>query len=188
MKKRILAAMSSVMVIMSGCQNAVPDENKTEDFSTEDMNQRLLSAAAQLPHSSTLYFNEGIEITGLGVTFDGRPTSFDGCWLQDAYMQCLFAGKSETELTDIQRETYNGLFALNNDYFYVQPPTIETAVYVKYRTMLITEGVCKLRDKAIRGEISVDEFFSEYKSIKNEGLSEVIEECDKSAASGGNKQ
>lgn len=65
---------------------------------------------------------------------------FGGYWLQDAYMQCLFAGKSETELTDIQRETYNGLFVVNNDYFYVQPPTIETPAYVKYRTALITEG------------------------------------------------
>ncbi|MGN1088762.1 MAG: hypothetical protein ACI4Q6_00045, partial [Huintestinicola sp.] len=96
---------------------------------------------------------------------------FGGYWLQDAYMQCLFAGKSETELTDIQKETYNGLFALNNDYFYVQPPTIETSAYVKHRPMLITEGVCKLRDKAVRGEISIDEFFSEYELLKNEGLS-----------------
>lgn len=113
---------------------------------------------------------------------------FGGCWLQDAYMQCLFAGKSETELTDIQKETYKGLFTLNNDYFYVQPPTIETPAYVKHRTVFITEGVCRLRDKAVRGEISVDEFFEEYELLKKEGLSEVIEECEtryRSAVSGG---
>lgn len=88
--------------------------------------------------------------------------------IKDAYMQCLFAGKTETELTDIRKETYKGLFTLNNDYFYVQPPTIETSSYVKHRTVLITEGVCKLRDKAIRGEITVDEFFAGYDQLKNE--------------------
>lgn len=113
---------------------------------------------------------------------------FGGYWLQDAYMQCLFAGKSEADLTDIQKETYNGLFTINNDFFYVQPPTIETAAYVKHRPVLITEGVCAIRNKAVRGEITVDEFFSGYEKLKDEGLSEVIEECDmryKSAVSGG---
>ncbi|MGN0575263.1 MAG: hypothetical protein ACI4J2_04450 [Ruminococcus sp.] len=31
---------------------------------------------------------------------------FGGYWLQDAYMQCLFAGKTEKDLTDIQKEMY----------------------------------------------------------------------------------
>ncbi len=113
---------------------------------------------------------------------------FGGYWLQDAYMQCLFAGKDESALNDIQKETYNGLFEVNNDYFYVQPPTAETSAYVKHRTVLITEGVCKLRDKAVKGEISIDEFFSEYELLKENGLSEVIGECavrSNSSVSGG---
>ena len=103
---------------------------------------------------------------------------FGGYWLNDAYMQCLFAGQEKDTLTDIQRENYNGLFVVNNDYYYTQPPTIETESYVKYRTSLITEGVCKLRDKAIRGEISLDEFRAGYEQLKEEGIGKIIEEAD----------
>ena len=63
---------------------------------------------------------------------------FGGYWLQDSYMQCLFAGETRENLTDIQRETYNGLFVVNNEFFYTQPLTMETESYVKYRTSLIT--------------------------------------------------
>lgn len=103
---------------------------------------------------------------------------FGGYWLNDAYMQCLFAGQEKDTLTDIQRENYNGLFVVNNDYYYTQPPTIETESYVKYRTSLITEGVCKLRDKAIRGDISLDEFRAGYEQLKEEGIGKIIEEAD----------
>lgn len=99
---------------------------------------------------------------------------FGGYWLQDAYMQCLFAGKNDQELTDIQAETYSGLFTVNNGFFYVQPLTLETESYVKYRTSLITDGVCKLRDQAIRGEISQEEFWSGYEGLKSKGLAQVI--------------
>ena len=99
---------------------------------------------------------------------------FGGYWLQDAYMQCLFAGKTEQDLTDIQKETFHGLFTVNNGLFYVQPPTLETKSYVQYRTSLITDGVCKLRDQAIRGEISQEEFWSGYETLKSKGLAQVI--------------
>lgn len=140
-------------------------------------------------------YNYGIEGVSYTVT-DGQPVlnrelvangfadyravginyePFGGYWLQDAYMQCLFAGEKSENLNDIQKETYNGLFVLNNDYFYVQPVTIETPCYVKYRPTLITDGVCKLRDKAIRGEITVEQFFAEYNKLKGKGISEIIE-------------
>lgn len=140
-------------------------------------------------------YNYGIEGVSYTVT-DGQPVlnrelvangfadyravginyePFGGYWLQDAYMQCLFAGEKSENLNDIQKETYNGLFVLNNDYFYVQPVTIETPCYVKYRPTLITDGVCKLRDKAIRGEITVEQFFAEYNKLKEKGISEIIE-------------
>lgn len=84
------------------------------------------------------------------------------------------AGEEREKLTDVQLETYNGLFTVNNDFFYTQPLTIETESYVKYRTSLITEGVCKLRDQAIRGEISPEEFWSGYALLKEKGLGLVI--------------
>ena len=103
---------------------------------------------------------------------------FGGFWLQDAYMQCLFTGKTADALTDIQAETYAGLFTVNSDFFYVQPPTLETASYVKYRTSLITDGVCALRDQAIRGEITQEAFWEGYRQLRSRGLEEVISEAD----------
>ena len=108
----------------------------------------------------------------VGMNFE----PFGGYWMQDAYMQCLFSGKTEEDLTDIQTEAYKGLFVINNDFFYTQPVTIETKNYVKYRTSLITEGICKLRDQAIRGEISLDEFLIGYEQLKEKGLDKVIED------------
>ncbi|MGN1338997.1 MAG: hypothetical protein ACI4WS_01775 [Oscillospiraceae bacterium] len=134
-----------------------------------------------------LVANGFTDYRAVGINYE----SFGGCWLQDAYMQCLFAGKTAEELTDIQSENYNGLFVINNDYFYTQPTTLETPCYVKYRTTLITDGICRLRDRAIKGEITTDEFWAGYKSYKEDGLSEVIECGNKlyqSLISGGDAQ
>ena len=121
-----------------------------------------------------LVANGFADYRAVGINYE----PFGGCWLQDAYMQCLFAGQTEDKLTDVQRQTYNGLFTVNNDYFYTQPMTIETPEYVKYRTALITEGVCRLRDQAIRGEISVEEFWQGYGRLKDKGLAQVIAQAD----------
>ncbi|MDO4494086.1 MAG: hypothetical protein Q4C53_09405 [Clostridia bacterium] len=100
---------------------------------------------------------------------------FGGLWLSDAYMQCLFAGKPAEELAAPQREMYRGLFEVNEPHYYTQPVTHESEEYVARRTALITEGVCKLRDAAIRGEIAVDGFFEGYEALKAKGLTAVME-------------
>ncbi len=121
-----------------------------------------------------LIANGFADYRAVGINYE----PFGGYWLQDAYMQCLFAGKTIEDLTDVQYETYNGLFVRNNAFFYAQPLTIETESYVKYRAPLITEGVCKLRDQAIRGEISLEEFWSGYETLKERGLADVIADAD----------
>lgn len=78
-EKTIFAAALAVLCL-SGCSKSGTDEDAVDSFSVEDMNRKLLSAAGELPHSDTLYFKDGIEITGLGMTYDGRPTEFDGCY------------------------------------------------------------------------------------------------------------
>lgn len=121
-----------------------------------------------------LVANGFADYRAVGINYE----PFGGCWLQDAYMQCLFAGQSPENLTDIQKETYSGLFTVNEGLFYVQPPTLETAGYVRYRTSLITEGVCVLRDQAIRGEISQESFWQQYRQLKQAGLAQVIAQGD----------
>ena len=117
-----------------------------------------------------LVANGFADYRAVGINYE----PFGGCWLQDAYMQCLFAGKARDELTDAQKEVYNGLFTINNAFFYTQPLTIETQSYVQYRTSLITQGVCRLRDQAIRGEITQEDFWSGYAQLKEKGLDQVI--------------
>lgn len=98
---------------------------------------------------------------------------FGGYWLEDSYMQCLFSGNTFESLTDVQTEIYNGLFTINNDFYYSQPKTIETKSYVKYRASLITSGICKYRDQTIRCEITTDEFWKNYNELKKQGLDEI---------------
>ena len=79
-------------------------------------------------------------------------------------------------MDELTEEFYKGIGVVNNGYFYPYPMTYETPAYTQYRTALITEGVCKLRNRAIKGEISVEEFFSEYEELKQRGLQQVIDE------------
>ena len=80
MKKRYLAMALTVGMLLGGCQSNQPAEHPEASFSAAQMNQALLTASESLPQSSLLYFEDGLEITGLGVTYDGRPTVFDGCY------------------------------------------------------------------------------------------------------------
>ena len=120
-----------------------------------------------------LVANSFSDYRAIGCNFE----PFGGLWLEDAFMQCLFSGKTKEELDEITAESFKGLFEVNDDYFYTQPVTIETKAYVKYRSNLITSGVCPLRNQAIRGEITIDEFREQYEQLKKEGLDEVIEQA-----------
>ena len=76
--KKIFIALSLffVVVCFAGCAESKQKEEKKE-YSVEQINQDLLDAASQLEKSEQLYFDNGLEISGLGVTYDGRPTEFD---------------------------------------------------------------------------------------------------------------
>ena len=80
MKKGLLSVILAAGILLSGCGAAQPRETASPAFSPEQMNQALLDASANLPKSSVLHFDGGLEITGLGVIYDGRPTAFDGCY------------------------------------------------------------------------------------------------------------
>ena len=67
--------------ILTGCSDTVQKETESStEYSVEQMKQNLLDAARQMEPSDNLYFEEGLEITGLGVTYDDRPITFDGCY------------------------------------------------------------------------------------------------------------
>lgn len=123
------------------------------------------------------------ELTANGFT-DYRAAgcnigSFGGLWQEGAFTQCLFEGRSETEMDDLTEQFYRGISVVNTPYFYTMPKTWQTPAYTRYRAALITEGVCQLRNQAIRGEISIDQFFTRYERLKQRGLQAVIEEAAK---------
>jgi putative aldouronate transport system substrate-binding protein len=108
----------------------------------------------------------------LGMEFE----PFGGKWLTDAFMQCLFAGKTVADLDDAAASFYSGLAIVNVGYYYPMPKTIETEAYVEFRAEMLTTGVSVLRDQCIAGQITVDEFFAKYEELKPLGLQDIIDQ------------
>lgn len=101
-----------------------------------------------------------------------------GNWQNDAFMQCVFSGKTVDELTIPRKSFYDGLneHGVNDGKYYAMPPTLETEAYVEYRAELITSGVCALRDQCVAGQLSVDDFFTKYEELKGRGLQDILDE------------
>lgn len=106
---------------------------------------------------------------------------FGGLWQESAFMQCLFEGKSVDEMDDMTREFYKGISVVNNGCFYALPKTYETPAYTQYRSVLITQGVCRLRNQTIRGELSVEAFLEAYGALKQQGLQSIIDQASEAA-------
>ena len=79
-KRRFAMLLALTAALLGGCASGPVEKNAQEAFQVEKMNQQLLVAAKELPQSAMLHFENGLEITGLGVTYDNRPTEFDGCY------------------------------------------------------------------------------------------------------------
>lgn len=110
----------------------------------------------------------------LGMEFE----PIGGNWQNDAFMQCVFSGKTVDELTVPRKSFYDGLNenGVNAGKYYSMPPTLETEAYVEYRAELITSGVCALRDQCVAGQLSVDDFFAKYEELKGRGLQDIIDQ------------
>ena len=95
----IYTGIICMAAFLSGCGNNGQTENgKTEskdlttepsasEYFRENMRQNLLEAVGKLDTSEELYFEDGLEITGLGVTYNDRPVTFDGCYYWPAIEQ-----------------------------------------------------------------------------------------------------
>ena len=101
---------------------------------------------------------------------------FGGKWLTDAFTQCLFGGKTVNDLDDASQSFYNGLAVVNNGFYYPMPQTLATPAWTEYSGEVIVAGVCVLRDQAIAGQISVDEFFKQYEALKPAGIQAILDE------------
>ena len=144
------------------------DEGKMlYNYGIEGVSYDMVDGTAVL--KPVMVANGFVDYRSLGCEFE----PFGGEWETNAFMQCLFAGMTLEELDDASASFYNGLAVVNNDYFYAMPQTLDTEAYVEYRAELITTGVCVLRDQTIAGQMTVDDFFTQYESLKAQGLQEV---------------
>lgn len=98
-------------------------------------------------------------------------------WRGDAYVQVFTKGMSEEEMDHVAREFSKGAVYNENEY-YGQAPVITFTgeAYVEYYADL-SEQVKSLEAQAIAGNISIDEFFTQYESLKGQGLQEIIDEA-----------
>lgn len=150
--------------------NFSDEGNKLYNYGIEGVSYDLVDGEAVL--KPVMVANGFVDYRLIGCQYE----PFGGAWQTNAFMQCLFAGKTTDDLDDASASFYNGLAIVNDGHFYAMPQTLETEAYVEYRAELITTGVCVLRDQAVAGQLTVDEFFTKYEALKAQGLQDVIDE------------
>lgn len=148
-----------------------PEGNALYNYGIEGVSYDVVDGAIAL--KPEMISNGFVDYRQSGCEFE----PFGNVWQTSAFLQCLFAGQPMDALDDGSAQFYNGLNdqGANVGKYYSMPKTIETAEYTEYRAEMITTGVCVLRDQAVAGQISVDEFFAQYETLKTRGLQEVID-------------
>lgn len=101
------------------------------------------------------------------------PSTIPFCFTEDLYMQILTNGLAYEELEDSGQSFMDGM-TINEPYYYSEPPLIETESYVDCFDLL--EQQIALRDRYIMGQLSKEEYLSEYQKLKDAGLLKMIED------------
>jgi putative aldouronate transport system substrate-binding protein len=143
--------------------------NNLYNFGIEGVSYDMVDGEAHL--KPEMVANGFVDYRQSGCEFE----PFGNEWQTAAFMQCLFAGQPMDNLDDASASFYAGLAVVNNGKFYSMPQTLATPEYTEYRAELITTGVCVLRDQAVVGQLSVEDFFAQYETLKTRGLQEVID-------------
>lgn len=101
------------------------------------------------------------------------PSPIPFCFTSDVYMQILLGGTSYEQLEPSGQSFVDGL-TINDPYYYKEPPLIKTDAYVEHFDLL--EQQTALRDKCIMGQLTIEDYRTQYEALKKAGLSEVIEQ------------
>lgn len=79
MKRKRWILYLVLALIVTGC--SIKQETKeTETKKQQDIKQKLIDAASKLEPSKELYFDNKLEITGIGEMWDDHPTGFNDCY------------------------------------------------------------------------------------------------------------
>ena len=89
-------------------------------------------------------------------------------------MQILTGGKSYDELSEPMKYFYDALY-LNEPYFYDLVPMFDTESYIEYGADF-TSKLTSIFAQCVVGELTIDEFYSQYEDIKAEGWQDIIDE------------
>lgn len=95
-------------------------------------------------------------------------------WNREAYVEVFTKGASMEEMDSVARQFVIGT-AKNEEVGVSFPAVMQTPAYVEYYLDLGAQAKA-LQASAIEGAISIDDFFTEYAKLKEEGLQEVIDE------------
>lgn len=102
------------------------------------------------------------------------PSLISYNFLGDAYMQILTGGKTYEELDEPVKYFYDALYE-NEPYFYTLVPMFDTASYIEYGAEY-TSKLTSIFAQCVVGELSIDDFYAQYESIKASGWQDVIDE------------
>lgn len=102
------------------------------------------------------------------------PSLFAYNFLGAAYMQILTGGKAYEDMAAPMQLFYDALYA-NEPYFYKVVPVFGTESYIEYGAEL-TGKLTSIFAQCVVGEISVEDFYAQYQSIKDQGWQDIIDE------------
>ncbi|NMA84391.1 MAG: extracellular solute-binding protein [Epulopiscium sp.] len=145
-----------------------------------------------------VYSEEGINLMSYGIEgvhneiVDGKPvlkapynesfaiaretglnfTPFPHLFTEDAYMQLTLTGKTYDEISEPMQMFYDALY-VGQDAFFTSLPILNTDAYTEKQAQIFPnlEG---LLAQCVAGDISVDQFYSEYEKLKPVGLKDIL--------------
>lgn len=101
-------------------------------------------------------------------------TPFPHLFTEDAYMQLTLTGKTYDEISEPMQIFYDALY-VGQDHFFDALPTLNTEAYTEKQAQIFPnlEG---LLAQCVTGNISVDQFYSEYNKLKGIGLQDILDQ------------
>ena len=116
------------------------------------------------------YVDNFINARANGINFTPFTHYFSG----DAFMQITLGGKSKDQLSEPTQQFYNGLVG-NKDYLFAPTPCLQTKAYQDQQGVIMPK-LTTLIAECVIGKISVDDFYTQYKALKSQGLQEIIDQ------------
>lgn len=105
-----------------------------------------------------------------GINFTPFTHFFSG----DAYLQITLGGKPTNQLDPATTQFYDGLM-MNKPYLFTPSPIFVTKAYQEKQGQIMPK-LTSLLDECVIGQISTDQFFAQYKTLKANGLQKIIDE------------